>query len=173
MRTAILATLILSACTAVVPSTITKLNAISPLHADPADFAIALTLLPGIGIRPGSARLTLTVVRDDIDAQRSGVFVLERVTNDSAIYRIATGDQAALRAIQQTGLAWQAENEAATSGALGINLSPCMIGTGPAPGARVSVGIRVAKEGSFLPLIRNGPLTAVTTPEVLRDMGAC
>ena len=46
-------------------------------------------------------------------------------------------------------------------------------GDGPAPDARVSVGLRLDKDWMFLPLVRNGSLSAVASPAQISEMGAC
>ncbi len=173
MRFVILTALLLSACTSIVPGTVMRLNAISPLEADPADFAVAITLPDGLGITPNSAQLAMEVSRTDTGESRSDVFILERLQGDPVIYQIAPDDHADLRALQAISLQWQEENDDATSGSIGVTLAPCKIGNGPAADARVSVAIRTAQDGAFLPLIRNGPVSAVADPDQIHDMGAC
>ena len=173
MRLTILAALMLSACTSIVPSTIMQLNGLSPTTADPAGFEIAVDLPDGLDIRPGTARLTFAVARSDTGAAQTGTFVLERREGSVTSFRVAPDDLSALRALQATARAWKAENPNATSGSLGLNVSPCKRGAGPANDARVSVAIRMEQDGAFLPLVRNGPISAVAEPDQIRDMGAC
>ena len=170
MRLGILSALLLSACTSIVPSTVMRVNALSPTSADPAGFAIDLSLPAGIDIMPGTAQLMFAVTRSDTGETQSGAFVLER---EGSVYRVAPQDLSELRALQATARAWEAENEDASNGSLGISLSPCRVGDGPAPNARVSVGLRLAEDGAFLPLVRNGPISAVAEPEEIRDMDVC
>ncbi len=173
MRSLILSALTLSACTSIVPSKVLRLHALSPIEADPAGFAVAITLPKGLEIEPQSARLMFMVTRTDTGETRDDVFVLERMTAERAIYRVAPNDLNALRAAQVVAREWKAENDDATSGSLGVTLSPCKVGTGPAPDARATVAIRVNEDGPFLPLILNGPISAIAEPEQIRDMGAC
>lgn len=173
MRPMFLSVLLLSACGSVVPSTVARLNTMSPLAADPADFAVAITLPDGLGIAPDSARLSLVVARTDTAEIRRETVILERVDGAQVYYRINPADHSALRDAQATALAWKAENDAATSGSLSVNLAPCRVGEGPAPDARVSVAIRTDADGAFLPLVNNGPISAVAAPEELRNMGPC
>ena len=170
MRFPILAALILCACSSVVPSTALRLSGLSPTTADPADFAVDLMLPEGIDIQPGTARLIFAVARTDTGQAQSGSFVLER---EGTVFRIAVDDVDRLRDLQATARQWDAENDAATSGSLSISLSPCRIGDGPERDARVSVGLRLAQEGAFLPLIRNGPLSAVASEDEIREMPLC
>ncbi|MFK7834989.1 MAG: hypothetical protein AB8B60_02105 [Sulfitobacter sp.] len=173
MRLFILPAFLLSACTSIVPATVARLNALSPLEADPAGFAVAMTLPEGVDIAPRSARLMFTVARTDTGEMRDGVFVLERTNADQAIYRIAPQDLPALRELQGIARDWRAEDENATNGSISVTLAPCRIGAGPTEDARASVAIRTDEDGPFLPLVRNGPLTALVDPEKLRDMGDC
>lgn len=170
MRLVTLSVLLLSACTSIVPSTVMRLNGLSPTTADPAGFAIDLALPAGIDITPGTAQLMFLVIRADTGEAQSGAFVLER---EGTVFRVAPQDLDRLRALQATARSWQAEGDDATTGSLGINLSPCVVGDGPVPDARVSVGLRLAQDGVFLPLVRNGPLSAVAPDAQIRDMGAC
>jgi hypothetical protein len=170
MRLPTLSVLLLSACTSIVPSTVMRLNGLSPTTADPAGFAVDLTLPAGLDVQSGTAQLIFAVTRSDTNEAQSGTFTLER---EGSTFRIAPGDLPALRALQATARRWDAESDNATEGSLGINLSPCKVGDGPSPDARVSVALRMAPDGAFLPLVRNGPLSAVASMEQIRDMGAC
>lgn len=165
--------LILSACTRIVPDTVSQLNALSPLEADPAGFAVALTLPDGLDVTPHSTRLMFAVSRADTGETRDGAFVLERASADQAIYQIAPRDLNALRALQDVARQWKSENDDATSGSLNVTMSPCRVGAGPADDARASVDIRIDADGPFLPLIRKGPISALAEPEHIRNMGAC
>jgi hypothetical protein len=92
---------------------------------------------------------------------------------DDTVFRVAPDDLAALRELQKTAQRWKEEAGGATEGSLSVNLAPCLMGDGPAPDARVSVGLRLEKVGMFLPLVRNGPLSAVASPAQISEMGAC
>lgn len=173
MRALILPFLILSACSNVVPSTAMRLNALSPLEADPAQFAVAITLPEGLDIEPKSARLRFNVRRSDTGETRNGNFVLQRVVAGPAIYQVAPDDLDALRAVQAVARQWKGENPGATRGSMSVTLSPCKAGEGPADNARASIAIKVTADGPYLPLIRNGPISAVSDPEQIRKMGAC
>lgn len=162
--------LILSACASIVPSTALRLGGLSPTTADPAGFAVDLTLPAGIDIQPGTAQLIFAVSRSDTGETRSGTFVLGR---EDTVFRVAPGDLSALRALQATALRWKTEAGDATAGSLSVNLAPCRIGDGPSPDARVSVGLRLQEGGQFLPLVRNGPLSAVASAAQISDMGIC
>ncbi|EBA13579.1 hypothetical protein [Roseobacter sp. CCS2] len=170
MRLPILATIALCACSSIVPSTALRLSGLSPTTADPADFAIDLALPAGIDIQPGTAQLIFGVSRSDTGQEQSGNFVLERA---GSVFLVAASDVDRLRALQATARQWGAENDAATEGVLGVILSPCRIGDGPDPKARVSVGLRLAQDGAFLPLVRNGPLSAVASEDEIRQMPLC
>lgn len=170
MRFAVLPIIALSACTSLVPSTVMRLNGLSPTTADPAGFAVDLALPDGIDVQPGTARLMFSVARSDTGETQSGVYVLER---DDDVFLIAEDDLPALRSLQATARLWDAENDGATNGSLGLTLAPCLIGDGPAPNARVSVGLRLEEGGTFLPLVRNGPLSAVADSGQISQMGAC
>ena len=170
MRITLPIILVLSACNSVVPSTAMRLSGLSPTTADPAGFAVDLELPTGIDIQPETALLLFSVVRSDTGEAQSGTFVLER---DDTVFRVAPDDLAALRELQKTAQRWKEEAGGATEGSLSVNLAPCLMGDGLAPDARVSVGLRLDKDGMILPLVRNGPLSAVASPAQISEMGAC
>lgn len=170
MRLPILSVLLLSACTSIVPTTVIRLNSLSPTTADPAGFAVDLSLPEGIDITPRSAVLSFSISRSDTGETQSGDFVLQR---EGSVFRVAPQDLAALRALQATSRAGDADGADATTGAIGINLLPCIVDEGPVDNARVSVGLRLYEDGAFLPLVRNGRLSAVATDAQIRDMDVC
>jgi hypothetical protein len=63
---------LLSACTSLVPSGVARLSGLSPLDADPAQFAVALVLPEGLSLAPGSARLSISATRDARGYRRDG-----------------------------------------------------------------------------------------------------
>ncbi|WP_108815612.1 hypothetical protein [Loktanella sp. Alg231-35] len=170
MRLSFLTFIVLSACASIVPSTVLRLNGLSPTTADPAGFALDLTLPAGIDVLPDTAQLTFAVARSDTGEAQSGSYSLERKGD---VFRIAEDDLPALRALQATARAWKVENDAAASGSIGLTLTPCLIGDGPTPDARVSVGLRLEENGAFLPLVRGGPLSAVASAAEISEMGVC
>ncbi|NSX53654.1 hypothetical protein [Parasulfitobacter algicola] len=172
MRFAILSAFILSACTSIVPTTALRLSTISPFEADPAGFALAITMPKGFDIEPKSARLVFIVTRNDTYEARKETFVLDRIDADQTVFRVAPNDLDALRAIQAVAKQWKAESND-TNGSLGVTLTPCKLGAGPAEDARVSVAIRVKKDGPFMPLVRNAPIAAVAEQAQLHQMGNC
>jgi len=152
----IAAGLLLSACTAMVPSTVVQLMNLSPLTADPEDLAVRIDLPGTVGIREGSARFT--IISTYKEETTTYAYVLERQDN---VYRIAPEDVDALRALQ-TRL--REQEEAAprdNSGSLSITAGPCLKSDFAAMDDLVSVGIRTAKDGPFLPLFNNEPLSAL------------
>lgn len=173
MRTFILSALLLSACTSIVPSTALRLHALSPMEADPAGFAVAMTLPEGLEIEPDSVRLTLNATRTDTGEIRDAAFVLDRLASAGAVYRVAPDDLEALRAFQANMGRLKAEHGDAARGSLSVTLSPCTIGDGPADDARANVSIRIDPDGPFLPLIRNGPISDIRDPDEIGEMGAC
>ena len=170
MHPTILSVLLLSACTSIVPLTAMRLSGLSPTTAAPADLAIDLTLPSRVDVGPGSAVMLFSTTRTDTNETDQGEFVLQR---NGTIFSLASADYAAVRALQAAARQWQSENSDATKGTLMISLSPCRRGAGPVADATVNVAIRMEQDGVFLPLVRNGPLSAVTSEEQLRDMPDC
>lgn len=170
MRLSFLSLCLVAACSSVVPTTVMRLGGLSPTTADPAGFAVDLSLPDGVGVQPGAARLIFEVKRTDSGEASTGTYVL---TAQDGVYRIAEDDLRALRAQQSTARAWEASQPDATEGALSLNLTPCLIGAGPAPGAKVSVAIQIAQDAPFLPLLRDAPLSAVASEAEILQMPGC
>ena len=170
MRVMLLAAASLSACTSLVPATVMQLSGLSPLTADPADFAVSLDLPEGVAVTPGSARLTFSVMRSDLRQIDSETMTLMQVGD---VFAISPQDQARLRAIQTRARGWKAQAPDATEGSLSLSLAPCGTGYPLAPDARVNVGVRLSEDGPFLPLVRNGPLSAVAEAVQIADMPPC
>lgn len=145
----------LSACTALVPSTVGRLMALSPLTADPEAIALRVTLPDGTGIMPGSAKMILETTGG---IEKSGTFILAR---QGDVFSVAPNDVDRLRTLQAEIAAVEATNPNDISGSLGITAGPCVVGEGPTADSRLSVGMRLAVDGPFLPLVRNGPLSAM------------
>ncbi len=178
------AALALTGCSAVVPSTLARLETLSPLTADPAAIEVALILPPGLRVAPGSAVLTLGAARTDTGAKREARFVLEQTQGNGQalpvpdgaradLFRLAAADVPRMRAEQAAIAAWKAEAGNATEGSLGIGLGGCAVNGGPASDARAAALIRTTAGGEFLPLIRDTPLRALLGDELFNRIGPC
>lgn len=159
----------LQGCGAANPVTLARLALLSPLEADPDDMAVRLTLPQGLALVPGSARLVLTGQNGAGETAR-GAFVLDL---NAGLYAIATDDRPRLRALQAQLRDWKASDPDGTRGSLSLTLTPCAIGAGPAPDARVDVAIRLEADGPLLPLIRQGPISAVAKDAEIAALPAC
>lgn len=160
--------LCLTACTALVPSTVGRLMALSPLTADPEAIALRLTLPEGAGIRPGSALMVLETTNDG--STTTDTYVLDQRGD---VFAVAATDVPLLRARQAEIAAMEAADPDAISGSLSITASPCKIGDGPTLNSRISVAMRLAVDGPFLPLVNNGPLSAVFDETDIAAWPAC
>jgi hypothetical protein len=171
--------LAVTACSAIVPSTAARLSALDPLTADPAALELGVILPPGLAVKPGSARLELSVDRGS--EHRSGSFQLaDRPATpgvevpDGATARgfaIADADVDRMRNLQAEIAAWKREGEA--KGSLGLGIGGCAIGEGPAPDATGSVLIRLREGGPYLPLIAKGKLVDLLGANVLAAIKPC
>lgn len=162
--------LLLSACGSVVATTAVQLANLSPLTADPADFAVRVTLPDGLDVAPGTAVLSLKAQETPEAAPITEDYTLQR---DADVFRVAQADLASLRALQAKANAWEAADSEAASGSLGIKLQPCRRGDQLSVDARVSVAIQIEQGGIFLPLIRNAPLSSVAEQSELDALGPC
>ncbi len=163
MKYPLIALLFAAGCSNVVPSAVARLYALSPMEADPSDIAVALDLPDGIGVRPQSAKLTLTATRTDTDQTSAGTYIFSASpgSDGSTVYAVADSDFERLRAQQSLIRGWKEVADDATSGSLSVGLEGCAIGAGPTPDAVISINMRTAQDGAFFPLIRNAPITEV------------
>jgi hypothetical protein len=169
---AALAVLVLG-CTSVVPSSVVWLQQTSPLEADPSQIAARLTLPEGLGVLPGSASLTLSAMRKDTGETLSEVYPFDVQQSETALFRFSPKVAARLAQQQATLRAWDAEPDVEGNASLTVDIEPCRIGGGPTPEARVSVHVQLDEDTGFLPLIRNGPISAVAQASDIADMEPC
>lgn len=166
----ILAALALSGCGSVVATTVAMLDQLSPLTADPADFAVRIALPDGIDVLPGSAQMTFSGKQNRTTDPISGTFVLARAGD---VFRFAENDLAQIRALQAQFAVWEEEDPVAASGSIGVTMEPCIRDAGPDVGDRVSISVQIAEGGVFLPLVRNARLSSATDQETLDQFEPC
>lgn len=167
--------LLLSACSAVVPSGIAKLYQLTPLESDPADLAVALDLPESVRIKPGTAQISFNAKRSDTGQSSDGAYELEhrQDANGLTILAVAQEDQAPLRAQQAMIRDWEAENEEATSGSISVGFEGCKATEDLDLQDEVSVLLRTQEDGRFFHLIRDAPLSDVLQVFELEKIEDC
>ncbi len=146
---------VLGACADFVPETLRAVEAVDPLTVDPADIALRLSLPDGVAVLPGSARLQMSA-RQETGDSIAQEFILQF---EQDVLAVAPRDHAALRALQAQITAWKAEDPDGTKGSLSMFFDPCLANGPLPPDARASVAIRLAADGTFLPLVTDGDVT--------------
>ncbi|MBL4930118.1 hypothetical protein [Fuscibacter oryzae] len=177
-----LSVLVLAGCSYVPASTVARLAAIDPLTADPAQIELAVVMPPGMNPLPGTAKMTLHT--EAAGQTRDAEFALEErgqpqngpqgvpmpAGAHAKAYGLSVADVARMRALQ-------AEIAAGPGGdgraALGVALGGCKQGAGPAPDAEGAVYVRLAADGSFLPLLGPAPLTAMLGRQAVAGLAPC
>lgn len=162
--------LTLCACGSVVTTTALQLANLSPLTADPADFAVKITVPTGLDVAPNSATLLFTGQETPDSEPVTGTYILER---QGDVFRIAPSDLALMRAQQAQFNTWETADSDAASGSLSVGIQACGDPSALTLDSRVSVAIQITKGGVFLPLIRNAPLSSVVAQEELDALEAC
>ncbi|MCY4336181.1 MAG: hypothetical protein OXC60_16095, partial [Litoreibacter sp.] len=154
---------------------LSRLNAVSPLEADPADIAVALRLPAGIGIQSGSAILSLSAERADTGARSTAAYTLasQVAADGSRIYAVAQSDWDAFRAQQAMINGWESEAPDDTNGSLSVALGGCRTATAVAPDATLDISIRTEEGGSFLPLVRQAKLARVFNITGITELPPC
>jgi hypothetical protein len=146
---------LLSGCASVVPGTVARLQAVDPLTADPAGIVLAIDLPEGLAVGPEGARMTLDVTTGAgrevlaLPLRTDGAEGLPE--GDGAVIALALPEAEAARM-----RALQARLRGSDGGrvALGIGISGCTVGAGPAADARGAAWIRLAPDDPFRPLLR-------------------
>ena len=166
---------ICAGCASVVPSTVARLDGVSPLTMDPAAISVALELPAGVGVAPGGAQLYLGAVRSDTGAETGTRAAMARQDHPELgqVYTVAPDDAAALRAEQDRISAWRAEAPEDTVGTLSVTLAPCRSGAAPAPDATASVALQFDPQEPFRPLLRDVPLDRVTEAAPIASWPPC
>lgn len=165
-----LATLALAGCGSVVATTVAQLDQISPISADPADFAVRIAMPDGVDVAPGSAQFSFTGRPNRNSDPVGGTFELARVGD---VFRFADDDLAEIRALQAQFAAWELADPAGASGSISVGLEPCKRGAGPNPDSRVSISVQIADGGLFLPLVRNAKVASFTDQATLDTLEPC
>lgn len=163
------ATILLGACSTVVPGTVLKLSEVDPLTADPADIALQVEVPDSLGLLPEAGTLALSAQFRD-DTVKAGQFPIEQVGD---VLQIAPASHAALRALQAEIAVWETADPDGTDGSLGVDLEPCLRAPRVPADATVSVGIRLEADGAFLPLLRDAPLAEALETATFDDMPMC
>lgn len=176
MRHTLLSLLIgLSACTTLVPGTIARLYALSPLEADPADIAVALRLPDGVAVQPNSAQIVLTAERQDTGETSAATYTLSAIktSEGNSIYRIADEDHDQLRTQQELIAGWKAEDADASKGSLSVQLAGCKTAQEVDPNPTLDISIRTSQDDAFMPLVRGAKLTQVFKVAGIESLPPC
>lgn len=174
-----LSVLVLAGCSYVPAATVARLAALDPLAADPAQIELAVVMPPGMDPLPGTATMTLHV--EAAGQTRDAEFALEERALPQGVpvpagahakaYGLNAADVARMRALQaEIAAAPEAGDGRA---ALGVGLGGCKQGAGPAPDAEGAVYVRLAADGSFLPLLGPAPLTAMLGRQAVAGLAPC
>ncbi|APX12883.1 hypothetical protein [Tateyamaria omphalii] len=157
------------ACSTVVPSTLYQMRGLDPLSADPSDIALRVDLPESLGLLPGSGRLELQARRAD----GSELFGSYPVIMVGDVLQVAPAAHADLRALQAEIRAWRAADPDGVKGSLSVDFDPCGDTADIPDTARVSVDIRLAAGGAFLPLLRDAPLAEALEMAALEELKIC
>ena len=171
----LVASLLLTACGSIVPTTASRLAAVDPVSADPAAISVEMVLPQGLGVMPQGAKLAVVADRADTGQRSAGEYTLAGRRNENGRLRlsVAAEDQSRLRQQQALVRAWQEEAPNDTKGQLSVSLSGCLIGNGPSDDAVVSVFVQLEPEGPVLPLLRDVPLARALTTSEINGLGPC
>jgi hypothetical protein len=169
----------LSACSAVVPSTAARLATLDPLTADPAGIELLVILPPGLVVKPGTAKLEFGATRG-AETRKSSFTLADRPVAEgfdvpggasARRYSLTAEDAQKMRALQSDIAGWKRDGTA--KGTLGLAVGGCAVDDGPAQDATGSVLIRLQTGAPFLPLIADGKLADLLGREALAAIQPC
>ncbi|KIC49514.1 hypothetical protein [Tateyamaria sp. ANG-S1] len=159
----------LGACSTVVPATLYQMRGLDPLSADPADIALRVDLPEGLGLLPGSGSLRLRATDAD-GAEMVGSYPITMVGD---VLQVEPASHADLRALQAEIRARKAADPDGVTGSLSIDFEPCSETADIPDRVVVSVDIRLAADGPFLPLLRDAPLADALEMAALEELTLC
>ncbi|WP_189370027.1 hypothetical protein [Tateyamaria omphalii] len=136
------------------PSTILQMKGLDPLSADPAEIALKVDLPVEVALLPGSGTLDLRAARSD-GAEVSGRFPVEMIGD---MLQVAPVAHTELRALQAEIRGWKTKDPDGTKGSLSVDFEPCRLGAALPETGNVSIYIRLAADGPFLPLVKDAPI---------------
>lgn len=175
MRVIALSLTLLAGCSGIVPGTALLLSNTDPLAADPGQISVALDLPEGIGVLPGSVKLSLEAEREGF-GKVGDVWTLEQTQDASArqVFRVAEADHAELRSVQTQAREWNVEDPDGTRGSLSLSIGGCR--TVPADelaDARASVFIGLRNDAPMRPLFLKAPISEVLSEEQVSALPRC
>ena len=146
---------VLSGCSAVVPATVAVLAKGDPLTADPGDYRFFVHLPEGLELAPGMARLEIESTYGDLHVEDSFQLRQDKTAAGTELF-VDPADIPAMRRLQTTVSAWEAESPEGNSGSLSVFVGVCTSGAGPDPEAPVSISVSI-RGGVVMPLMRPLP----------------
>lgn len=167
--------LLLAGCASLVPGTVLRLQSVDPLSADPGEISVALDLPEGLGVLPGSVKLSLAA-RGAEGRSVADTWTLEmlRQPDERLVFRVAEADRADMRRLQATARAWEEADPDGTNGSISVALGGCRtVPDADLSDARASVFIGFDADGPVLPLFRNAPISQVLSDAQLSQLPAC
>lgn len=170
MRYLLVAVLGVAGCVSLNPVTMVRLATMNPMEADPGVIAVQMALPEGVGVAEGTAAVTISARFAETEEGLDQRFELE---NTGDVWRIASADQDALRALQNRVIVAEAADPDSASGSFSVGFKPCAIGDGPTDDARVSIAIQLDAGGGFLPLINGARVSEMYDATDVDALGPC
>lgn len=145
-----------AACSSLNPVTAYRASQISPLTAEPSDFAVFVEMPPNLNIPAGKAVLSIGAENKALGVSDYRHYALEQVDVGARIrFRIPPKRLDELRAQQATIVKWESDTPRESSGSIGFNLEFCKTGDGPNLDDTFSAYLQLAPTEPPSPLFRN------------------
>ncbi|WP_284163953.1 hypothetical protein [Frigidibacter sp. SD6-1] len=164
--------LFLAACSYLNPVAVKDLSLLDPLRADPSVIEARVTLPEGLRLRPDQALLTVEAQKGDLRiAENFRLRLVEGLEGGVTQLSLSPVDAERFRAWQAKVLNLRQSGPA--PGSLSVSLGACATGSGPAPDATGSLGLRLRADAPMAPVIDEAPLVDLLGPENLAAIGPC
>jgi hypothetical protein len=163
---------LVAACGYLDPRAVKDLSLLDPLRADPAAIEARVTLPEGLRLRPDQAFLNVQArTGDSRVAESFRLRLVEGQDEHVTQLSLSSADADRFRAWQARVLELRQSGE--VRGQLSVSLGACATGTGPAPDAAGSLGLKLRADAPMAPVIEDAPLATLLGPERLAAIGPC
>lgn len=159
MKPPLLSLFLVAGCAYVAPQTVSRLDQLAPLTANPAQFAVTPRLPQGLRIQADGAVLTIQVDNHITGDTLSGAYTL---VDTNGTYALSAGDADNLKSLQSTAKVWKDNYPDNVRGSLTLGVAGCTVGTGPDADGKIDVDIRFGPDMPDMPLLRGLTVSDLT-----------
>jgi len=164
--------LLAPACSYLDPGAVKDLSLLDPLRADPSAIEANVTLPDGLRLRADQALLNVEARQGNVRVAES--FLLRIVEGpDPRVVQLSLSPADAGRFRDWQTRVLDLRRVGPAPGSLSVSLGACATGSGPAPDAAGSLGLKLRADAPIAPVISEAPLAELLGPANLAAIGPC